>query len=114
MMKKMLMLSVAALAFSAFAFPKSAGAQEVTVYADEAPLPPAVYVDPIPPVVIAGIDPIYYGGRPTYWYNNHWYYRDGGRWTFYGREPRGLYERRGRGLPAAHYHGGGGGWGHRR
>ena len=48
--------------------------------------PPAAY--------IATSEPVYFEGRPHYWYNNQWYYRDHGRWSYYRSEPRFLYERR--------------------
>lgn len=36
----------------------------------------------------------YYDGRPVYLYQDRWYYRDGGRWGYYRREPPELYEHR--------------------
>jgi hypothetical protein len=48
--------------------------------------PPAAY--------IATSQPEYFEGRPHYWYNNHWYYRDGNRWSYYRSEPGFLHERR--------------------
>src|SRR5678810_1215182 len=41
--------------------------------------PPAAY--------IATSQPEYFGGRPVYWYNNAWYYRDHNRWYYYRHEP---------------------------
>ena len=50
--------------------------------------PPAAY--------IATVQPEYFEGRPVYYYNNYWYYRDGyGRWGYYRYEPAFLRERRG-------------------
>jgi hypothetical protein len=30
---------------------------------------------------------IVYEGRAVYWYNNHWFFREGGRWGYYRTEP---------------------------
>jgi hypothetical protein len=54
--------------------------------------PPAAY--------IATSQPEYFEGRPVYWYNNSWYYRDHGRWQYYRREPVFLHERRAHWAPA--------------
>lgn len=35
-----------------------------------------------------------YEGRPTYYYRDHWYYRDGNRWQYYRSEPNVLLEQR--------------------
>jgi hypothetical protein len=43
---------------------------------------------------IATTDPMYFEGHATYWYGDRWYYRDGGAWRHYDREPPALYERR--------------------
>lgn len=48
--------------------------------------PPAAY--------IATSQPEYFEGRPVYWYNNSWYFRDHGRWSYYRREPVYLRDRR--------------------
>jgi hypothetical protein len=65
--------------------------------------PPAAY--------IATAQPIYFEGRPAYWYNNHWYYRDRGSWGYYHDEPPGLREHREHGYGRYHYEGHGGrGW----
>lgn len=48
--------------------------------------PPAAY--------IATSQPEYFGGRPVYWYNNSWYFRDHGRWSYYRQEPVYLRNRR--------------------
>ena len=58
--------------------------------------PPAAY--------IATSQPEYFGGRPVYWYNNNWYYRDHGRWSYYRREPGYLHERRAHWAPARREH----------
>ena len=64
-----------------FAKPEVANAQiEVQVY------PPAAY--------IATAQPEYFEGRPAYFYNNYWYYRDHGRWSYYRSEPGYLRDRR--------------------
>jgi hypothetical protein len=36
---------------------------------------------------VATEDPVYYDGRPTYYYGGLWYYRDGGGWSSYRTEP---------------------------
>jgi hypothetical protein len=71
------------------------------------PYPPDEYV--------AAYEPVYYGGHAAYWYGNRWYYRDGGAWRWYDREPADLAYRRAHygwaprgyyGRPG-YYHGGG-------
>lgn len=59
---------------------------------------PVGYYDYPPDGYIATTEPVYFEGRPAYWYGNRWYYRDGGRWSYYHSEPRELYGRR---VPAA-------------
>ena len=60
--------------------------------------PPADY--------LATTDPVYFDGNAAYWYNNHWFYRHGGRWGAYGREPRGLAQYRAHyGAPGRHNYG---------
>jgi hypothetical protein len=48
-----------------------------------------------PQAYIATSQPEYFQGRPVYWYNNNWYYRDHGHWSYYRSEPGYLRERRG-------------------
>jgi len=48
--------------------------------------PPAEY--------IATATPVYFEGRPAYWYGNRWYYRDGPGWHAFREEPRYLGEYR--------------------
>jgi hypothetical protein len=69
--------------------PGEARAQIVITFA-----PPAAY--------IATSQPEYFSGRPVYWYNNAWYYRDHNRWHYYRREPVYLRERRAHWAPSAH------------
>lgn len=65
--------------------------------------PGAAYDDDYPPdAFIATTEPIYFEGRPSYWYGGRWHYREGGHWHHYDREPRGLFERRTQGLPMRH------------
>ena len=59
-----------------------------------ATLPGMGYDDYPPDGYIATTEPVYFEGRPSYWYGNRWYYREGGRWNHYEREPHGLYQRR--------------------
>jgi hypothetical protein len=47
-----------------------------------------------PSAYIATAQPEYYEGRPVYYYNNNWYYRDHGRWSYYRHEPVYLSGRR--------------------
>lgn len=35
-----------------------------------------------------------YEGRPVYYYNDRWYYRNGSRWAYYRREPDYLVRQR--------------------
>jgi hypothetical protein len=53
---------------------------------DDGDYPPADFV--------ATAEPVYYDGHATYWYGNHWVYRDGNRWSSYRQEPRELAEHR--------------------
>jgi len=57
----------------------------------------AQYVAPPAPPddYIATAQPEYYEGRPVYYYNNSWYYRDThGAWSYYRSEPAYLRDRR--------------------
>jgi hypothetical protein len=65
----------------ALATPRAARAQVEVVIE-----PPAAY--------IATVEPEYFEGRPVYFYNNYWYYRERGHWRYYRAEPRYLRERR--------------------
>jgi hypothetical protein len=60
------------------------------------------YEDYPPDEYIATTEPVYFEGRPSYWYGDRWYYRQGGRWSHYDREPPGLYQRRMQGPPVRH------------
>lgn len=83
-----------------------------------------VYVDvglAPPPEFIATATPVYYEGRPAYWWNGRWYFRDGARWGYWHDEPGYLHDWRGHHEPARVYYGragggyrGGGGGFHRR
>jgi hypothetical protein len=53
-----------------------------------------------PDAYIATTEPFYFDGRPVYWYHDHWYYRSGGGWRHYDREPPALQQRRLAGAPA--------------
>jgi hypothetical protein len=115
------------VALAALAFASSAC--DVGVAADYPPgeYPPGYYDDYPPDEFIATAEPVYFDGHASYWYGNHWYYRDGGRWNHYDHEPPGLYNRRMaapmgrrtyepyRGHAGGHgggFHGGGGGHHH--
>jgi len=49
-----------------------------------------------PPAFVVTASPEYYEGHATYWYQNHWYYRDGSAWRYYNEEPAHLRSFRGR------------------
>ena len=73
------------------AFTRVAAAQE--------PPPP-----PPPPTYVATAEPVYFNGQATYWYMNHWYWREpSGRWFYYRHEPSALRERRMHGPPVRHF-----------
>jgi hypothetical protein len=46
------------------------------------------------PVDIESSPQVVYEGRPTYFYQNQWYYQDSGHWRTYRSEPSGLAEHR--------------------
>jgi hypothetical protein len=68
--------------------------------------PPPVVVHPAAPVAIgfaevtsAPVDietypSVVYEGRPTYFYGDRWWYRDGARWSSYQSEPSELHRQR--------------------
>jgi hypothetical protein len=59
------------------------------------PAPPVLRIVPAPPAVfIATTSPVYYEGHATYWYGDHWVWRDGRAWHPYEHEPEFLHERR--------------------
>jgi len=45
---------------------------------------------------LATSTPVYYEGRPAYWWGNRWYYRNGAGWGYYHDEPGYLRDYRGR------------------
>lgn len=47
-----------------------------------------------PPSFVATTSPVYFEGRPAYYYNDRWYFRSGGGWGYYRTEPGYLYRRR--------------------
>jgi hypothetical protein len=53
-----------------------------------------VNVEAYPPDDIEGAPQVVYDGRPTYYYQSHWYYRDGAQWRSYRQEPSGLVQHR--------------------
>jgi hypothetical protein len=58
---------------------------------------------PPPPTYVATAEPVYYNGQPAYWYQNHWYWRDGGgRWSYYREEPAFLRDHRMHREPVRH------------
>ncbi len=71
-----------------------AEAQEVVVNGGvDVTVDPTIVIEPSDEY-IATVAPVYYEGRPVYYYNNYWYYRDHGRWRYYRTEPGFLRERR--------------------
>ncbi len=46
------------------------------------------------PLEIESSPYVTYEGRPTYYYQNRWYYRDGGNWRSYKEEPVELHRHR--------------------
>jgi hypothetical protein len=65
----------------------SADVQLTSAEVDTAPVDTA-------PVDIETAPQVVYENHPTYFYQNQWYYRDGGRWRTYRSEPSGLAEHR--------------------
>jgi len=47
-----------------------------------------------PPMFLSSTAPVYYQGRPAWFYNDHWYFRSGGGWSYYRSEPGYLYNQR--------------------
>jgi hypothetical protein len=45
------------------------------------------YDEGVPDYYVASTEPVYYEGHASYWYHNHWVWRDGGRWRYYHNEP---------------------------
>jgi hypothetical protein len=43
---------------------------------------------------LATVAPIYYENHASYWWGDHWRWRDGGGWHTYGSEPGFLHDRR--------------------
>jgi len=57
--------------------------------------PPVGYAETTgAPVDIEAYPSVVYGGQPAYFYGDHWWYRDGGRWTYYHNEPAELHRQR--------------------
>jgi hypothetical protein len=46
------------------------------------------------PVDIETYPSVMYGGQPAYFYGDHWWHRDGGRWSYYRSEPAELHQQR--------------------
>jgi hypothetical protein len=83
------------------------GATAATGCSAEVTAEPAYYP---PPGFVATANPVYYEGRPAYYYNSRWYFRSGGGWGYYRSEPGYLYRNRTvYGAPAHAYVRGGGG-----
>jgi len=69
----------------------SASAVATAGCADEVVVGPADYP---PAAFLATAQPVYYEGRPAYFYGNRWYYRNGASWGAYRSEPEFLSQRR--------------------
>ncbi len=66
-------------------------------YVAPPPAPAPVYIAPPPPpdAYVATSTPEYFEGRPVYFYNGSWFFRDErGAWTYYRHEPDYLRDRR--------------------
>ena len=62
--------------------------------------PAAAQWVPPPAEYIATTEPVYYDGHAAYWYNNHWFWRDGqGAWNHYDAEPAFLADHRAHAAP---------------
>jgi hypothetical protein len=46
------------------------------------------------PVDIETYPSVIYEGQPVYYYGDHWWHREGGRWTYYRTEPAELQAQR--------------------
>ncbi len=46
------------------------------------------------PVDIETYPSVVYDGQPVYFYGDHWWHRDGSRWTYYRDEPAELHRQR--------------------
>ncbi len=82
----------------------AAGTTWPTVQVTSAPAP-SYYVDTEAPIGIEAAPQVFYEGRPTYYYQDHWYYRDGQQWRYYRDEPSGLAEHRVRFQEQPYYEG---------
>ena len=52
-----------------------------------------------PAAFVATAEPVYFEGRPAYWWGGRWYWRERGAWRYYHEEPVYLREWRGRRVP---------------
>jgi len=55
-----------------------------------------------PSAFVATARPVWHGGYHSYWYNNRWVYRHGGRWYAWRTEPAYLRTYRMRAVPVRH------------
>jgi hypothetical protein len=62
-------------------------------YADE-PQPVGYAETTAAPVDIDTYPSVMYLGQPVYFYGDHWWHRDGGRWSYYKTEPAELHKQR--------------------
>ena len=63
--------------------------------------PNGVYDTGYPPdAYIATTEPVDFDGHASYWYGGRWYYRNGGGWGHYDKEPAALRQRRTQAAPA--------------
>jgi hypothetical protein len=63
-------------------------------YATAEPAPVDYAETTAAPVDIETYPSVTYLGQPVYFYGDHWWYRNGGRWTYYRNEPAELHQQR--------------------
>ena len=88
----------------------------LTMFLTATPAQAQIRIEVSPPFwFIATASPVYFDGHATYWYGDHWYYRDGGAWRYYNDEPSHLRDYRGHHEFGRQYYGRahGGGFRHR-
>jgi len=76
------------------------GVLATSLFADPA-LAQIIVVAP-PAHFVATARPVWHGGYHSYWYNNRWVYRHGGRWYAWRTEPVFLRNHRMRMAPVRH------------
>jgi hypothetical protein len=82
-----------AILFKAFVLAVPVGAAAVVGEPAEAQAQ-SIAPPPPPDAYVATTQPEYFEGRPVYFYNGNWYYRDTHGWNYYRTEPAYLHDRR--------------------